>query len=100
MFSFSETSFEKQCHKGLTRVIQPEKVASRIRQISTQPHSLLAWQNWHVLNVVKNGGTANEDVSYTVAIRMISAGSGERTISCFKIWSISAYATVNSFHRK
>ena len=24
-FSFSETSFEKQCHKGSTRVIQPEK---------------------------------------------------------------------------
>ena len=44
LFSFSETSLENQCHKGLTRVIQPEKVASRIRQISTQPHSLLAWQ--------------------------------------------------------
>ena len=44
LFSFSETSFEKQCHKDLTRVIQPEKVASRIQQISTQPHSLLAWQ--------------------------------------------------------
>ena len=45
-----------------------------------------------MLNVVKNGGTAKEDVSYTVAIRMIFARSGERTISCFKIWSISAYA--------
>ena len=44
MSSFSETSFEKQCHKGLTRVVQPVKVASRIGQISTQPHSLLAWQ--------------------------------------------------------
>ena len=44
LLSFSETSFEKQCHKGLTRVFQPEKVASTIRQISTQPHSLLAWQ--------------------------------------------------------
>ena len=44
LLSFSETSFEKQCHKGLTRVIKPEKVASRIRQISTQPLGLLAWQ--------------------------------------------------------
>ena len=44
LLPFSETSFEKQCHKGLTRVIQPEKVASRIRWISTQPRSLLVWQ--------------------------------------------------------
>ena len=44
LFSFSETSFEKQCHKGLTRAVQPEKVASRIGQISSEPHILLAWQ--------------------------------------------------------
>ena len=56
--------------------------------------------NWHVLNVVKNGGTAKVDVNCNVAIRMIFWGTGERTISCFKIWSISAYAIVNSFHRK
>ena len=39
-----------------------------------------------MLNVVKNGGTAKEDVSYTVAIRMIFARSGERTISCFRAY--------------
>ena len=55
--------------------------------------------NWHVLNVVKNGGAAKEYVSYNVAIRMIFWGTGERTISRFNIWSISAYAIVNSFHR-
>ena len=31
---------------------------------------------------------------------MIFGGTGERTISCFNIWRISAYAIVNSFHRK
>ena len=41
-----------------------------------------------------------EYVSCNVAIRMIFWGTGERTISCFSIWSISAYAIVNSFHRK
>ena len=55
--------------------------------------------NGHVLNVAKNGGTAKEYVSCNVAIRMIFWGTGERTISCFNIWSISAYAIVNSFHR-
>ena len=56
--------------------------------------------NWHVLNVVKNGGAAKEYVSCNVAIRMVFWGTGEPTISCFNIWSISAYAIVNSFHRK
>ena len=52
-----------------------------------------------MLNVAKNEGTAKEYVSCNVAIRMIFGGTGERTISCFNIWSISAYAIVNSFHR-
>ena len=34
-FLFSETSFEKQCHSGLTEFVQLERVASRRRQIST-----------------------------------------------------------------
>ena len=53
-----------------------------------------------MLNVVRNGGAGKEYVSCNVTIRMIFWGTGERTISCFNIWSISAYAIVNSFHRK
>ena len=101
MFSFPETSFEKQCHKGLTRVVQRVKVASRIGQVSTQPHYKFARvANWHVLNVAKNGGTAKDCVSCNEAIQMFFWETGERTISCFIVWSISAYAIVSSFHRK
>ena len=39
-FLFSETSFEKQCHNGLTEFVQLERVASRRRQISTWHSSL------------------------------------------------------------
>ena len=67
-FSFSETSFEKKCHKRLTRVVHPEKVASRIRHISTQPHFLLTVA--HVL-IAKNGGIDKEYVSCNLAIRLI-----------------------------
>ena len=35
---------ESSSTRALTRVVEPEKVASRIGQISTQPHSLLARQ--------------------------------------------------------
>ena len=44
LFSFLKQVSKNSATRALTRVVQPEKVASRIGQISTQPHSLLAWQ--------------------------------------------------------
>ena len=97
--SFSAlTSFEKQCHKGLTKVVQPKKVASRIEQISTQPHSLLAWQIgmcW----MLQRMGKLLRNMSAAMSRSEWFLGTGERTLSGFDIWSILAYAIVNSFHR-
>ena len=64
-FSFSKTSFEKQCHGGGGGggVFELEQVASRTGQISSFRHAWFApVANWHVLNVAKNGGTAKEYV--------------------------------------
>ena len=92
-FSFSETSFDKHCHKGLTRVFQPEKVASRIGQISTPPHSFLVWQIgmcWmlqRMRELLRNMSAAMSRSEWFL-------GTGERTIFCCNIWSISAYVIV------
>ena len=66
-FLFSETSFEKQCHNGLTEFVQLERVASRRRQSPLDIHHYLACVvNWHVLNVAKSVRTAEQKVSCNV----------------------------------
>ena len=73
-------------------------MASRIEQISTQPHSLLAWQIgmcW----MLQRMGELLRNMSAAMSRSEWFLGTGERTISGFDIWSILAYAIVNSFHR-
>lgn len=100
LFSFSETSFEKQCHKGFNQSCSAGESGLQYWANLHLASQFARVANVHVLNVAKNGGTAKEYVSCNVAIRMIFGGTGERTISCFNIWSISAYAIVNSLYRK